>query len=192
MAADPLQAQKEAAAKALIADAGCVPDRARALVDAFAEVVAQEALAVIAGTAEVATGVIDARVARLRRLVDALPEESVSRTPTNSARSSRSPSRRRGTSSAPTKPRYPSAYRGRVEAAVKSATAEAKTIGARDVWVIEFDDPDALDYSYDLLKRRGLTKGLERDRAAQTLRVPRDQKDRNGKGAVEILGCKKK
>ena len=192
MAADPLQAQKEAAAKALIADAGCVPDRARALVDAFAEVVAQEALAVIAGTAEVATGVIDARVARLRRLVDALPEEerfpdayelgAIFKITESQARNV----------IRTYQARYPSAYRGRVEAAVKSATAEAKTIGARDVWVIEFDDPDALDYAYDLLKRRGLTKGLERDRPAQTLRVPRDQKDRNGKGAVEILGCKKK
>jgi hypothetical protein len=75
---------------------------------------------------------------------------------------------------------------------VKSATAEAKSIRGRDVWAIEFGDPDTLDYAYDLLRRRGLTRGLERDRPAQTLTVPRDQKDRNGKGAVEILGCKKK
>ena len=130
MAADPLQAQKEAAAKALVADAGCVPDRARALVDAFAEVVAQEALAVIAGTAEVPTGVIDARVARLRRLVDALPEEerfpdayelgAIFKITESQARSV----------IRTYQARYPSAYRGRVEAAVKSATAEAKTIGA--------------------------------------------------------------
>jgi hypothetical protein len=57
-----LQAEKEAAAKALVPDAGCLRDRARALVDAFAEVVAQEALAIIAGIAEVATGVVDGPV----------------------------------------------------------------------------------------------------------------------------------
>ena len=31
---------------------------------------------------------------------------------------------------------------------VKAATAEAKTTGSRDVWQIESDDPDALDYAY--------------------------------------------
>ena len=174
MAADPLQAEKEAAAKALVADAGCLPDRARALVDAFAEVVAQEALAIIAGTAEVATGVLDPRIARLRRLVDALPKEepfpdayelgAIFKITESQARNV----------IRTYQARYPSAYRG------------------RDVWVIEFDDPDTLDYAYDLLKRRGLTRGLERDRPAQALTVPRDQTDRNGKGAVEILGCKKK
>jgi hypothetical protein len=192
MAADALQAEKEAAAQALVADAGCLPERARALVDAFAEVVAQEALAIIAGTTEVATGVLDARVARLRRLVEALPKaerfpdayelgaifkitESQAR---NVIRTYQA--------------RYPSAYRGRVESGVKSATAEAKTIRGRDVWLISFDDPDTLDYAYDLLKRRGLTRGLERDRPAQTLTVPRDQTARSGKDAIEILGCKKK
>jgi hypothetical protein len=192
MAADPLQAEKEAAAKALVADAGCLPDRARALVDAFAEVVAQEALAIIAGTAEVATGVLDPRIARLRRLVDALPKEepfpdayelgAIFKITESQARNV----------IRTYQARYPSAYRGRVEAGVKSATAEAKSVRGRDVWVIEFDDPDTLDYAYDLLKRRGLTRGLERDRPAQALTVPRDQTDRNGKGAVEILGCKKK
>src|SRR6266567_5630955 len=120
MAADPLAADKEAAAKALVADAGCLPERARTLVDAYAGVAAQEAIAVIAGTAEVATGVLDARVARLKRLVDALPKSE--RFPDayelgaifkitvmqarNVARTYQA--------------RYPSAYRTRLDAGVKN------------------------------------------------------------------------
>jgi hypothetical protein len=192
MAADPLAADKEAAANALVADAGCLPDRARALVDAYAAVAAHEAIAVIAGTAEVASGVLDARVARLRRLVDALPKSerfpdaydlgAIFKITVSQAR----------TVVRTYQARYSSAYRARFAAGMKNAVAEAKSIGGRNVWVIEFDDPDTLDYAYDLLKRRGLTKGLDRDRARQTLTVPRDQTDRNGKNAVDILGCKKK
>jgi hypothetical protein len=192
MAADPLQAEKDAATSALVADAGSTPERARSLVEAFAAVVAQEALAVIAGTTDVATGVLDARVARLRRLVDALPNDE--RFPSAyelGAIFKVTESQARNVIRT-YQARYPRAYRSRLEAGIKAATAEAKTINGRDVWVIEFDDPDTLDHAYDLLRRRGLTKGLERDRSLQSLTVPRDQKDRNGKGAVQILGSKKK
>src|SRR5919204_6253828 len=136
MAGDPLQAEKEVAAKALVADAGCLPDRARALVDAFAEVVAHEALEVIAGSAEVATGVVDARVARLRRLVDALPKgERLPDAYELGAIFKITESQARNVIRT-YQARYPSAYRGRVESGVKSATAEAKTIRGRDVWLI--------------------------------------------------------
>jgi len=192
MAGDPLQVEKDAAAEALVSDAGCLPDRARTMVDAFAAVVAQEALAVIAGTADVATGVLDARVARLRRLVEALPngERFPDAYELGAIFKITEPQARNVIRTY--QARYPSAYRSRLESGVKATTANPKTVGGRDVWVIEFDDPAALDYAYDLLKRRGLTKGLERDRPAQTLTVPRAQKDRTGKSAVEILGSKKK
>jgi hypothetical protein len=192
MAADPLEAAKDAAAKALVADAGCLPDRAGALVDAFAAVVAQEALDVIAGAADVATGVLDARVARLRRLVDALPKDEPFPSVYELGAIFKITDSQARNLVRTYKARYPGAYRARLEAGVKGTTAEAKTVGGRDVWVIDFSDPDALDYAYDLLRRRGLTRGLERDRSAQTLTVPRDQKDRSGKSAVEILGSKKK
>jgi hypothetical protein len=192
MAADPLEAAKDAAAKALVADAGCLPDRARALVDAFAAVVAQEALEIIAGTAEVATGVLDARVARLRRLVDALAKDEPFPSVYELGAIFKITDSQARNLVRTYQARYPSAYRARLEAGVRGTTATAKTVGGRDVWVIDFNDPDALDYGYDLLRRRGLTKGLERDRPAQTLTVPRDQKDRSGKSAIEILGSKKK
>jgi len=192
VATDALENEKEAAAKALVDDAGCLDGRARALVDAYASVVAKEALAVVAGTGEVVGGVVEERVQRLRRLVEALPASepfpnvyelgAIFRITDSQARNV----------IRTYQARYPRGYRARVEAAVKSAVAQAKNIGGRDVWVIDFDNPDTLDYAHDLLKRRGLTRGLDRNRAAQTLTVPRDQKDRNGKNAVDILGCKKK
>jgi hypothetical protein len=52
--------------------------------------------------------------------------------------------------------------------------------------------PVALDYAFETLKRRGLSKSLERDRTAITITVGRDQKDRHGKNAVEVLECKVK
>lgn len=192
MAVDPLAAEKEEAVKALVADAGCLPGRARSLVDAYAAVVSHEALAIIAGTADVAVGVQDGRVMRLNRLVEALkPSERFPDAYELGAIFKITVAQARyliRTYQA----RYPSAYRARLDAAVKKAVAQAKSIGVKKVWVIDFDDPDSLDYAYDLLKRRGLSKALERDQAAQTLTVPRDQTDRNGKNAVDILGCKSK
>jgi hypothetical protein len=192
MSADPLKADKDAAVNALVADAGCLPDRARALVEAYATVVAQEAIGVIAGTAEVGSSVLDTRVGRLRRLVDALPRSerfpdayelgAIFKITVAQARNV----------IRTYQARYPSSYRKRLEAGVKNAVATAKRVGDRDVWVIEFDDPDALDYANDLLRRQGLTKGLERDRAGQRLVVPRDATGRSGEHAVAILGCKKK
>jgi hypothetical protein len=41
----------------------------------------------------------------------------------------------------------------------ETTTAEVKSVGGHDVWVIEFDEPAALDYAYALLKRRGQRKG---------------------------------
>jgi hypothetical protein len=192
VATDPLQADKEAAAKALQDDAGCLPDRARTLVDAYALVVAQEAVAVIAGTADIGSSVLDTRVSRLRRLVDALPKKerfpdvyelgAIFKITVSQARNV----------IRTYQARHPSAYRARLEAGVHTAVAKAERIGKRDVWVVEFDDPDALDYAYDLLRRQGLMKGLERDRSAQRLVVPRDVTGRGGEDAVAILRCKKK
>lgn len=190
MAVDPLAAQKEAAAEALAGDAGCLPERAKMLVDAYATVAAQEAVSVIAGEAEVASGVLDARVARLSRLVDALPDDerfpdayelgAIFKITVSQARSL----------IRTYQARYSSAYRTRLDAAVKKAHPNAQQIGERAVWAIEFDDPDSLDYAYDRLRRRGLTKDLERDVAAQTLTVRRDLTDRQGDNALEILGLR--
>jgi hypothetical protein len=192
MAADPLKADKDAAVKALVADAGSLPDRAQALVDAYATVVAQEAIGVIAGTVEVGSSVLDTRVSRLRRLVDALSKSerfpdayelgAIFKITVSQARNV----------IRTYQARYPSSYRTRLETSVKNALATAKRIGDRDVWVIEFDDPDTLDYAQDVLNRQGLTKGLERDRAGQRLVAPRDATGRSGENAVSILGCKKK
>jgi hypothetical protein len=188
----PLTPDEQAAASALAADAGSLPARAEVLVRAVAQVAAEEAVAVIAGTANVGGGVLDTRVARLKRLVDALPATEaipdvyevgvIFRITVAQARNV----------IRTYQARYSTAYRKRQETRLKEAIAYARNIANREVWVIEFGDPDALDYGYELLRRRGLTKSLERDRAAQTLTMLRDQKDRSGKTAVEVLGCKRR
>jgi hypothetical protein len=134
MATDPLQGEKEAAAEALVADAGCLPARARALVEAFAAVVVQEALAVIAGTSDVTTGVVDERVARLRRLVDALPTEEPFPNAYELGAIFKITETQARNVVRTYQARYPSAYRSRLEAGVKAATAEAKSVGGREIW----------------------------------------------------------
>jgi hypothetical protein len=192
MASDPLQAEKNAAADALAADAGSDPQRARSLVEAYARIAAQEALEVVAGTADVATGVLDARVARVRRLVDALPNDARFPSTYEIAAIFKITDAQAQNVIRTYRARHPAAYRARMTAGVKAATVAALNVDGRDVWVFDFDDPDTLDYAYDLLKSRGLTKGLERDRSAQTLTVPRASKDRSGRSATQILGSKRR
>jgi hypothetical protein len=76
-----------------------------------------------------------------------------------------------------------------MEGLLGKAKAEAKSKSGRDIWVIDFDDPAALDYAFETLKARGLSKSLECDRTAMTLTVDRGQKDRRGQSAVEVLDC---
>jgi hypothetical protein len=192
MAPDPLQAEKDAAADALVADAGSDPDRARRLVDAYARIAAQEALEVVAGAAEVATGVLDSRVARVRRLVDALPADERFPSTYEIAAIFKITDAQAQNVIRTYRARHPAAYRARMTAGVKAATVEARTVDRHELWVFDFGDPDTLDYAYDLLRARGLTKGVERDRSAQTLTVPRTSKDRGGRTAVQILGSKRR
>jgi hypothetical protein len=79
-----------------------------------------------------------------------------------------------------------------MDALVKAATGTQLTVGkdAVKVWRIDFDDVAVLDYAYEKLRRRGLSKSLERDATKLQLTVEIDRKDRHGKNAQEILGFK--
>ena len=195
VASDPFSTltQPEAeAAKALVSDAGCLPDRAVVLVKAIAEVAAVEALEIVAGTATVSGSIVDTRVTRLKQIIDYLPDDApfpdpyevgvVFRIRTSQARSLINTYQAR----------YSADYRAHMERQLQAATAKATTVDKKNKWVIEFGDPTALDFAYDTLKRRGLSKTLERDRTALTIIVDRDQKDRHGLDAVEALECKVK
>lgn len=180
------------AARALVEDAGCLEERAEQLVTASATVAAQEALAIIAGTATVSGSIVDTRVARLKQIIEALPKNAPFPDPYEVSVIFRiTPSQAR-TLINTYQARYTADYRDRIKGLVKTAEAEATQKDKREVWVIDFSDPAALDYAFETLKRRGLSKTLERDRTAMTITVDRDQEDRHGKNAVEVLGCKVK
>jgi hypothetical protein len=184
-----LSQRETEAAQALIDDAGCREERAAELVQAVASVAAEEALMTVAGTTPVSGSIVDTRVARLRRIIEALPEGSafpngyevgvIFRITTTQARSLINTYQAR----------YSADYRAHMERLVRTAKAEPKAKQGRELWVIDFSDPAALEYAYEALKARGLSKTLERDRTAMTLTVDRAQKDRHGKNAVEVLDC---
>jgi hypothetical protein len=71
-----LGADQRAAAEALVADAGCANDRAIELVTAVEEVGRKEALETVAGTASVSGSIVDTRVERLKKLIDALGKDA--------------------------------------------------------------------------------------------------------------------
>jgi hypothetical protein len=193
MAVDPfetLPSEVQPAVRALMDDAGCLLDRAVRLIDAVIDVAAAEALAVVAGTATISAGVSDSRVTRLKALIDALPATEpfpsayevgvIFRvTPTQASSLIRT-----------YQARHSNEYRARMDAQVKHAKAEATTLGNRNVWKIQFDDPAALDYSYDKLRRRGLSRSVARDPVELTLTVDRTAKDRHEKDARAALGIK--
>jgi hypothetical protein len=177
------------AAKALVSDAGCLPDRAVALVQAVAEVAAVEALDIMAGTATVSASIVDTRVTRLKRVIDHLPDDIPFPDPYEVGVIFRITTRQAQSLINTYQARYSADYREHMERQIKAAIARPTTVDKRNKWVIEFSDPTALDFAYDTLRRRGLSKSLERDRTALTLTVDRNQKDRHELDAVAALGC---
>lgn len=180
---------EKAAVDALVNDAGCLTERAVALTKAMAFITAEEALATVAGQAEVYGGVVDMRVARLRRLIGALDETApvpnayeLSTLLRVTVPQARNVLRTYGV-------RHAAEYRSRMTAAVQRAVARGAERAGQHWWEIEFDDPDALAYAEELLRRRGLTRSLSTDKTTQVLSVRQDAKDRHAQSAVAALNC---
>lgn len=176
------------AAHALANDAGCPEDRARCLVDAIARVSTKEALDLIVGNRVVASGVVDTRVARLKELVGALEDKDPFPNPYELGVIFRiTPSQARSVIGA-YQARHSGDYRTHMDAQIKGLIGRRRA-GAEGlrIWEISFEDPAALDYAYDKLRRRGLVKTLVRDPTALTLTVSRDVKDCQDRDAKEIL-----
>ena len=180
------------AAQALVDDAGCLEERAEELVKTVAQVAAAEAVATIAGQATVSGSMIDTRVARLKQLIEALPKGSPFPNPYELSGIFRITTSQAGSLIKTYQARYSAEYRARVAQLVKAAEAEPMIKDKKKVWVIDFNDPVALEYAYELLKRQGLSKSVERDRTGLTITVERDRKDRHGKNAIQVLGCNTK
>lgn len=193
MADDPFQnltAPERQAADALVANSGCLPERAVALIEAVANVAAAEALEVVAGAATVSAGVTDARVARLRALITAVPPTASFPNAFEVGAIFQITPSQAGSLIRTYQARHSADYRGRMDRQLEDAVAHPLTILKKDVWKIQFDDPPSLDYANDKLRRRGLSRSVVRDPVELTLTIARDQRDRHGQHALAVLGCR--
>ena len=194
MAVDPLEnltPDAQAAARALMDDAGCLPERAVSLVDAVANVAAAEALAVVAGTATVSAGFSDTRVTRLKAIIDALAIREAFPNTYEVGVLFRITPTQAGSLIRTYQARHSNEYRARMDAQIKTTAAKKSLkVGTpeRKVWRIQLRDPAALDYAYDMLQRRGLSRSVVRDAVELTLTVDDGETDRHGLEAPAALG----
>lgn len=180
--------EQRVAAEALVADGGCDDARARTLVAAVEEMGRADALETVAGTATISGSIVDTRVERLRKLIGALSAtDELPNAYELSAIFRVTPSQAR-TLLRTYQIRHSSDVRDRMTRLVATATGEELSIKEVKVWRIDFDDPAVMEYAYETLRRRGLSKSVERDTAKLQLTVDRARTDRRGETAKQILG----
>lgn len=176
-----------AAVAALKSDAGCEEERAQKLVEAVGKAAADEALEVVAGTAQPFGGALDRRVAALDRIIRAL--EAAQRLPSEfevGAIFRITPTQGRNVLRT-YQARFSEGYRGRLQGTLEGIEVKSKLIENTKVFVVDFDDPAVLEYAVEKLRRRGLTRSVTVDRTKLEIVVDRDQTDRMGKTAKEAL-----
>jgi hypothetical protein len=194
--------QEQRAISALERFAGCTHTRAQALIQAWKEVFADEALAVVAGTERVVTTVGDLRVERLRRLVAKLSDDGAQNNEAGETGRQALPNAyelgvllRITQSQARTvlrnwQARYPEEFEDRMrELAAQGKRDVGGGAGANATWIIEYDDPSVFAFAVDLLRRYGLEKGLVPNRSALKVEIPKSTKA-GGADALAVLGIK--
>lgn len=161
------------AAQALKDDAGCTAQRADELVEAVAQAAAEEALAIVAGSAEVTASITDTRLARLRRILDALGKTAPAPTSYEVGAIFRITPTQGRTLLRTYQARYSSDFRSRMQSGIKAAAAKGKKTGGLGSAKFAFEFPDAatLEYASDRLRRQGFERGLSVDREKLTLKV---------------------
>ncbi len=185
------EVMRASAVDALVADAGCPNERAASLVAAIEEVAVAEALGVASGTGDVGGSPLDARVNRLRHLVEVLPANESFPNQYELSAMYRITAPQARSIIRTYQARYSSEYRSRMDGLLlRGAKATPVVKSDQKVWKIEFDDPSVLSYAVDKLERNGLAKNLERDNTALTLVARRDRKTVSGKTALDILGIR--
>lgn len=179
------------AVAALELDAGCRHDRAQGLVQAVARAAADEALALAAGSATVHGSVVDARVARLQRVISVLPNAEPVPTDYEVGALFRITTSQARTVLRTYEARYAAAHRARMGRALRALRGR-KITDARGVnqWEFVFTDPNLLEHAVDELRRCGLARGVVPDRQTLILTVRRDQTDRHGRDAADVLAGK--
>lgn len=183
----PDQGSVDAAVEALQEDAGCTPDRAKALVDAVGAAAANEAMEVVAGRAQSFGSAVDRRVATLDRLINELDAtESLPTVYEVGVIFRITPSQARNVLRT-YQARFSERYRGRLQNALDDVQAQTKQRDGTGVFIFDFDDPAVLDYALERLRRRGLTRSVTVDRTKLQIEVERDETDRFGKKADAAL-----
>jgi len=167
-----LQESASLAVQALIDDAGSKKERAEAIVDAVAKAAVHDALATTAGSEPVYGSIVDARLARLRQIIEELGEGASPLTAYEAGAVFRiTPSQGR-TLLRTYQVRYARDYRARMAATVKTIAESAKATGLKPSrYEFEFADAGTLEYAVDRLRRHGFERSLTIDRQALTVRV---------------------
>lgn len=176
----------EADAKTALQEAGCQPARAQALVKAIQTAAGAEALALTAGSDPVYSSVVDARVARLGRIIEALGKSDLPNRYEVGAIFRITPSQAQNVLNT-YRARYAHIYRERMESALAAVTPSKVDKGGDPMFVFEYADPAVLDYAEEQLRRRGITRSVSVDNAKLTLTVPQGAKDRDGNDAARLL-----
>jgi hypothetical protein len=178
---------QQAAIRALEEDAGCTNARAAALATALAAAAADEALELTAGLTQVYGSAVDARVARLERLITALPDEE----PVPSAYEVGVMFRITVTQARNVLniygARFSQRHRMRMARLLRAVEPTAESRDGKKVWKFEFSDPALLDYAVEDLRRRGMNRGVTPNRRAVELYVERDVVDRHGLGVLDVF-----
>jgi cation transport regulator ChaC len=178
---------EDEAKAALEGDAGCSDSRAVALVKAVGEAVAEEALEVVAGSAQAFGSALDRRVATLARIVEKLPgEEPLPSYYEVGVIFRITPAQGRNVLRI-YQARFSKRYRAHLQQGLDEVEAKRERHADTNVFVFDFDDPALLEYAVEKLSRRGLTRSVTVDKTKLQIVVDRGERDRLGKDAATAL-----
>lgn len=183
-----LEASAADAVAALIDDAGCTRERAVALAEAAATAAVQDALATIAGAEPVYGSIVDVRLARLRRIIEALGAGVAPPTAYETGAIFRITSSQGRTLLRTYQARHAKDYRGRMTSAVQPVARAAEAVGRPSRFEFRFADAGTLEYAADRLRRHGFERTLKTDRPELLLTVDTAVKVA-GKDAKQFLSA---
>lgn len=163
---------------------------ASAVVDAVIRAAGAEAIDAIADDSPPPTALADVRAARvvrickeINRMLRPIEVEVILRVPSSTAQSIINRVRA-------TYPQRVQPWTQQLVAEQSDAPRDISTEDQPDHWQVTFKDPAVLEYAYDLLRRRGMTRNVTRKRSEQALKFPREVDDRYGQAQVvrQVLG----
>jgi hypothetical protein len=169
---------EEEATKRIETEIGLSPDDAAALVGALKRASIEEALELVVGNSPVPSNLTDTRALKLlgvcraiERLLSVRETQLIFRLPRSGALSV---IRRMEAN-------YPWEAAAFAQQSIVAGAQVTKTVvGGKDRYEVFFRDPAALEYAYELLRRRGLTRSVQVRTSEQIIDVPRQMSDASG------------